>query len=143
MATLLEIIQTTLAPMFLITGAGIYLNFVQARLFRAVDRVQNLHDGETTGDPEREIPYHLGRIRFLRLAVVGGSLTMVFTAVAGIFIILSFYLDRSMDAFVLASFALALGCLAGSLVYGLRDTYRSMRTIDQDMARWDREFEGD
>lgn len=143
MATLLEIIQTTLAPMFLITGAGIYLNFVQARLFRAVDRIQNLHDGETTGAPEREIPYQLGRVRFLRLAVVGGSLAMAFTALSGIFIILSFYLDRSMDAFVLTSFALALACLAGSLVYGLRDTYRSMRTIDQDMAEWDQAFEGD
>lgn len=143
MATLLEIIQTTLAPMFLITGAGIYLNFVQARLFRAVDRVQNLHDGETTGDPAREIPYHLGRIKLLRLAVVGGSLAMAFTALSGVFIILSFYLDRSMDPFVLTSFALALAALAGSLVYGLRDTYRSMRTIDQDMATWDREFEGD
>lgn len=125
----LPIIQATLAPMFLITGAGIYLNFIQGRLFRAVDRVQNLHTGDSEGDPEREIPYQLDRIRLIRTAIATGTVTMGLTAATAVFTILAFYLRRDMDAFILTSFGGALFFLGVSLLFGLIDTYRSMRIM--------------
>lgn len=145
--TLLEIIQATLAPMFLITGAGIYLNFVQTRLFRAVDRIRALEDLQE-GDPKegiepptgdklaairREARFQLERIHKLRSGVMLGSTTMVFTATTAIVTILRFYLPGLQNALAnaaLFSFVGALVCLGASLVYGLQDTWMSIRSVE-------------
>lgn len=137
----LPLIQATLSPMFLITGAGIYLGFIQARLFRAVDRIRALEDRREErldeGKPVdealmlEEVRFQLRRIRLLRNAVALGSMTMVFTAVAAIFIILGFFFRGDVNLPVLASFSVALVCLGLSLVYGVNDTYVSISSVEE------------
>lgn len=144
--SLLEVIQATLAPMFLITGAGIYLGFIQARLFRAVDRIRSLDEemeeaseggkgyDEAAPPPAEvdmaEVKFHVRRTHLLREAIALGSMTMVFTALTAVFIIVDAFLQADLALPVFASFGVALFCLAASLVYGLRDTYLSIRSVE-------------
>lgn len=53
MADPVTLIQATLAPIFLVNGAAIFLNFTQARLFRVIDRLRALGK-ELAGAPEDE-----------------------------------------------------------------------------------------
>lgn len=136
------VIQATLAPMFLIVGAGIYLNFIQARLFRAVDRIRDLEktrterleEGKTVDEQAvmDEVRFQVSRIRNMRNAVALGSMTMVFTAVAAVLMILGFFFRTDGVALpVLATFSVALFCLGASLLYGVNDTYLSIKTVER------------
>lgn len=75
MADPVTLIQATLAPIFLVNGAAIFLNFTQARLFRVIDRLRAL----PTDDPDRA--RHVRRARILRNALLFGVLVIVFTVV--------------------------------------------------------------
>ncbi|HET6404992.1 MAG TPA: DUF2721 domain-containing protein [Candidatus Thermoplasmatota archaeon] len=70
MADPVVVIQATLAPIFLVNGAAIFLNFTQARLFRVIDRLRAL-DKEMKEAPEEERPaLARERVRSIRRAVI-------------------------------------------------------------------------
>ena len=63
------VIQATLAPIFLVNGAAIFLNFTQARLFRVIDRLRAIEKDLKGGTEERAV-LERERLRNIRRAVI-------------------------------------------------------------------------
>lgn len=87
MADPVVVITATLAPIFLVNGAAIFLNFTQARLFRVIDRLRTLDKELKTEPPaehpriERERRRSIGRAVILRNAILFGVLVIALTVV--------------------------------------------------------------
>lgn len=104
MADLVPIIQATLAPIFLVNGAAIFLNFTQARLFRVIDRLRTLAkeakdercSPEEREDLLRERRRHVRRALILRNAILFGVLVIALTVVTTL-LLLSVGLDPAYD----------------------------------------------
>ena len=83
------LIQATLAPIFLVSGAAIFLNFTQARLFRVIDRLRAI-GAELAKDADaqplratllQQRARHIRRALILRNAILLGVLVIAFTVV--------------------------------------------------------------
>lgn len=121
----LAVIQASLAPTFLVTGAAVFLQFTQARLFRVVDRTRAT---PVEGPPRASL---LRRARLLRNAIVFGVLSIAFTVVTGITLMLSVFFEA--DALAGAapiSFGAAMVALSVALGFTLRDTVLSVRSVE-------------
>lgn len=121
-----SLIQATLAPIFLVSGAAIFLNFTQARLFRVVDRLRavgaELAKGAEDGrrhDLLHQRTRHIRRAIILRNAILFGVLVITFTVVTTLLILAS-AVGGGFDpgrwpivsfALGLVSFTLALACV--------------------------------
>ena len=126
----LAVIQATLAPAFLMTGGGIFLNFIQARLFRVNDHLRRLAAEAASPKQQRLIALALQRGRILRNAIAAGvtglglvALTMV-ALLAGVV-----WPGRIPGATVVATFGAGLIAIAAGLIIGARDTFLSFRSI--------------
>lgn len=124
MADALPVIQATLAPAFIISGAGIFLNFTQARLFRVSDRLREVDRGTST--TPRDVLER--RARVLRDAIAGGVLTIALTVMTAILLMLGVMLRRPhLTATAPFIFAFAMVALFGALCFVLYDTVLSVR----------------
>lgn len=120
------VIQATLAPIFLVSGAAIFLNFTQARLFRVVDRLRAV-GAELRQDAEdgrrvhllHQRTRHIRRAVILRNAILFGVLVITFTVVTTLLILAS-AAGQGFDpgrwpiltfAASLVSFTIALACV--------------------------------
>ena len=115
MADAVALIQATLAPIFLVSGAAIFLNFTQARLFRVIDRMRALAEEIEAGrkDPEelrRERARNVRRAVLLRNAILFGVLVIAFTVATTLLILLPGQVGREDLA------GLAIGAFTGALV---------------------------
>ena len=94
MADPVALIQATLAPIFLVNGAAIFLNFTQARLFRVVDRLRALGrerdaaEGAARGPLELDVKRHARRAVILRNAILMGVLVIALTVLTTLLILL-------------------------------------------------------
>lgn len=85
MADPVVVITATLAPIFLVNGAAIFLNFTQARLFRVIDRMRALEKEKKDapasehGNIDRERRRNVRRAVILRNAILFGVLVIAFT----------------------------------------------------------------
>jgi hypothetical protein len=118
------VIQATLAPIFLVNGAAIFLNFSQARLFRVIDRLRALEKEAKDMEPgdERELVLRdrqrqVTRAVILRNSILFGVLVIAFTVVSTLLLLASGLRPGALPpngavyAFgaALLSFAVALG----------------------------------
>ncbi|HVM45365.1 MAG TPA: DUF2721 domain-containing protein [Candidatus Thermoplasmatota archaeon] len=70
MADPVVVIQATLAPIFLVNGAAIFLNFTQARLFRVIDRLRALDKEIKDAEEAARLALQRERTRNIRRAVI-------------------------------------------------------------------------
>ncbi|MHB8605399.1 MAG: DUF2721 domain-containing protein [Thermoplasmatota archaeon] len=125
------VIQATLAPAFLISGASIFLNFSQTRLFRVLDRSRALaKDGNAAARPDL-----LRRARLLRNALALGVATVAFTVITAILVMASelFSLGGLAGAAPYA-FALALLAFFAAVALAMWDTVLSVRSVERERA---------
>jgi hypothetical protein len=90
-----ELIQATLAPIFLVSGAAIFLNFTQARLFRVIDRLRSVTkelSKETDARERDNLAWQrtrqLRRAVILRNAILFGVLVIASTVITTLLILL-------------------------------------------------------
>jgi hypothetical protein len=95
-ADAVTVIQATLAPIFLVSGAAIFLNFTQARLFRVIDRLRAVGaELDKVGEPKRRAGLlaqrarHIRRAVILRNAILFGVLVIAFTVLTTLLILAS------------------------------------------------------
>lgn len=121
MADPVTVIQATLAPIFLVSGAAIFLNFTQARLFRVVDRIR-------ATDVHRD--RNLRRAILLRNAILLGVLVIGFT-VATTLLLLAPNLIPGSDPgnWAIYAFAAALLCFAVALALVSADAMLSVAAV--------------
>jgi hypothetical protein len=139
------VITATLAPIFLVSGASIFLNFLQARLFRVMDRIR-AHGktirhltGDDAGDQRAYLEswrdFLLKRARIIRNAIAFGVMTLVMTCLAAILLIAPILLQVQVPAFsAVLVFTIGLLAFLASLALGLRDTMISVRSVAWEMA---------
>ncbi len=127
------IIQATLAPIFLTSGAAIFLNFTQARLFRVVDRLRGIGTSlKTEEDPaeRRELlasrTRNLRRAVILRNAILFGVLVIAFTVLTAFLILTPSVLARTLSNGPIISFGLSLASFAVALVLVTLDAFLSV-----------------
>lgn len=135
-----SLIQATLAPMFLVTGVGVYLGVVQNRLFRVIDRLR-VHGkeaersvgGNTAEQREERRLLLVRRGKLLRNAIFFGMLTIALTALSAIFLLIPALLDApSVREAAVAVFSLALTSLAASVLMAVQDTFLSVRAVERE-----------
>ena len=135
MADPVVIIQATLAPIFLVNGAAIFLNFTQARLFRVIDRLRalakELKDAELSPAERdavaRERARHVRRALILRNAILFGVLVIALTVITTL-LLLAVGVDPALDAgtWPIWSFAAALAAFFVALALVTTDAFLSV-----------------
>lgn len=140
MVTSTEVIQATLAPIFLVSGAAIFLNFTQARLFRVVDRLRAIGAElrNPTGALSREDAMwqrgrHLRRAILLRNAILFGVLVIAFTVVTTLLLLVpSVWPERDTGAAPIFTFGFGLLSFAIALVLVVTDAFLSVASARVD-----------
>lgn len=127
MADAVATIQATLAPAFLISGASIFLNFTQTRLFRVVDRIRAISNGAPPDMPRQLLEQ---RAKLLRNSIALGVLTVALTVFTAILLMAGEMLARPrlLDAAPYI-FGLAMITLFVALCFVMYDTILSVRSI--------------
>ncbi len=134
-----HIIQTALAPIFLLTGIGALLNVFNQRLVRVSDHVEHLTElMEATEDaPKAMLLYrHLGRLSRRRLAL---DAAVIFAGLAGAltcgaaFTLFLVTLRNGADSLILVwVFGMALSFTIAALIAFIVDTVFAWHGIHRD-----------
>jgi uncharacterized membrane protein YraQ (UPF0718 family) len=131
------LIQATLAPIFLVSGAAIFLNFTQARLFRVLDRMRAIakeikEEGEDMAGLKREKARHLQRAVILRNAILFGVLVIGLTVATTLFILLPSEFEREdLGRWAIVTFTAALASFAVALLLVTVDAFISVAAARQ------------
>jgi hypothetical protein len=120
--TVVELIQFSLAPVFLIVGIGQMLNAVTGRLARVIDRArwyENRHSDKNIPltEPQREEMRSLKRrMKFANWAItfLTGSAVIICLDVS--LLLLNGLIIISLDTVILSLFMLSLGSLTAGLI---------------------------
>jgi hypothetical protein len=141
---MLPVIQASITPVILISGAGMLLLTLTNRMGRAVDRTRALarelreHQGGTNPRIEEQLTVLTRRTRLIRSSVLWAVLSMLAACVLILTIFVTVRLKFEGDVALLAFFLTSIGLLSGSLVYFVRDIVLSLHALDSEVA-WSRQ----
>lgn len=124
-----QVVQATIAPVFLLAGVGATLNVLASRIGRIIDRARIMEDRLDTAAPDMARDLH-ARLRVLSrratlinraiaLSVLSGLLTAL--VVAALFVSASLRIDLA--APIAFAFVTALLSLAAALLLFLREVF--------------------
>lgn len=128
-ASLAQVIQLAVAPVFLLAGVGATLNVLASRIGRIIDRARIMEERLTTASPELAEELH-ARLRVLssRATLINRALALcvlcgllVSLVVAALFVSSSLRIDLATP--IAVAFVVALLSLAAALVYFLREVF--------------------
>ena len=134
MADPVALIQATLAPIFLVNGAAIFLNFTQARLFRVVDRLRALGkdmdaaEGAMRRRLEADVRRHARRAVILRNAILMGVLVIACTVLTTLLILLPAEFGVVGARWPIVALTAALLCFMAALTLVTVDAFMSVAT---------------
>lgn len=134
MADAQTVIQTTLAPVFLISGGTLFLTFAQSRLFRVLDRLRELGTRlREENDPlfRRELLGQrrraLRRAVILRNGVLFSVLVVALTVLSALLLLVpSVWPERDLDTWILLAFGGALASFFVALILLTWDSFLSV-----------------
>jgi uncharacterized Tic20 family protein len=139
----IPIIQATLAPIFLVSGGAIFLNFTQARLFRVIDRLRQIGKDLETARPgiEPDLLWqrdrHLRRAVILRNAILFGVLVIAFTVLTALLLLAGDLLaDASVGRAPLVTLALAMVAFSAALALVTVDAFLSVAAARHSMKEF-------
>jgi hypothetical protein len=130
------LIQQALGPVFLISGVGITLSMLTARLARIVDRARTLEDRrEATADAARiadidqDLRYIVKRVRYINGAIILSTVSAFFTAVVVTLLFASAFSPLNVGAVIAVLFVGSLLCLSLSFLMFLIEVRVATRSI--------------
>jgi hypothetical protein len=130
------LIQQALGPVFLISGVGITLSMLTARLARIVDRARTLEDRrEATTDQARiadidqDLRYIVRRTRYINGAIIMSTLSAFFTALVVTLLFASAFLPLNVGVFIAVLFVLSLLGLVTSFAMFLIEVRVATRSL--------------
>ena len=134
-ASIAQVIQLAVAPVFLLTGVGATLNVFASRIGRIIDRARVMEDQLTRSTPEVAAELHerlrvLSRRASLVNRAIGLSVTsgiLVALVVAALFVSAAFKIDLSMA--IAAAFVIALLTLVLALIYFLKEVFIATESL--------------
>lgn len=128
-ASLAQVIQLAVAPVFLLAGVGATLNVLAARIGRIIDRARIMEERLPSATPELSEELHQ-RLRTLsaRATLINRAIALcvlcgllVSLVVAALFVSSSLRIDLA--APIAIAFVIALLSLAAALIYFLREVF--------------------
>jgi hypothetical protein len=130
------LIQQALGPVFLISGVGITLSMLTARLARIVDRARTLEDRrESTTDAARiadidqDLRYIVRRTRYINGAIIMSTLSAFFTALVVTLLFASAFLPLNVGVFIAVLFVCSLLGLVTSFAMFLVEVRIATRSL--------------
>ena len=130
------LIQQALGPVFLISGVGITLSMLTARLARIVDRARTLEDrreGTTDAtriaDIDQDLRYIVKRVRYINGAIILSTVSAFFTAVVVTLLFASAFSPLNVGAIIAVLFVGSLLCLSLSFLMFLIEVRVATRSI--------------
>jgi hypothetical protein len=131
-----HLIQLALGPVFLISGVGITLSMLTARLARIVDRARTLEDRrDATTDPERiadidqDLRYIVRRTRYINGAIIMSTLSAFFTALVVTLLFASAFSPLNVGAIIAILFVVSLLGLVTSFAMFLIEVRIATRSL--------------
>lgn len=143
-SSILPVIQASITPVILISGAGMLLLTLTNRLGRTVDRTRALarelreRPGQDNQRIEEQLAVLTRRTRLIRASVLWAVLSMLSACLLILAIFASARLAFAGDSVLLALFVTSIGLLFGSLVHFVRDIVLSLEALDSEVA-WSRQ----
>lgn len=139
----LPLIQLAITPVILLSGTGALMLTLTNRLGRVVDRTRGLAGllRQATGDERAHLDGQLGilwrRALLVRLAVTLGALSMLFSCLLVVVILVDASLQREFGAEMIVTFVASIVCLTAALGAFIADIWVSLRAlrIEVDRAR--------
>jgi hypothetical protein len=134
-ASIAQVIQLAVAPVFLLAGVGATLNVLASRIGRIIDRARYMEERLAGSAPEVAQDLH-ERLRVLskRATLINRAIALcvlcgllVSLVVAALFISSSLKIDLATP--IAVAFVIALLSLAASLVYFLREVFIATESL--------------
>lgn len=131
-----KLIQLALGPVFLISGVGITLSMLTARLARIVDRARTLEDRREHAQDEQRIrhidedlKYIVRRTRYINSAILLSTVAGLFTALVVTLLFATEFVSMSAGGIIAALFVLSLICLSLAFLMFLIEVRIATRSL--------------
>jgi hypothetical protein len=126
-SSIVQVIQSAVAPVFLLAGVGATLNVLASRIGRVIDRARVVENqlqtatGDTAVEMQRVLRVLSKRARIVNRAIALSVLSgiLVSLVVAALFVSAAFNVDLAMP--IAVAFVIALLSLATALIFFLRE----------------------
>ncbi|WP_415909963.1 DUF2721 domain-containing protein [Oleiharenicola sp. Vm1] len=143
-SSMLPVIQASVTPVILISGAGMLLLTLSNRMGRIVDRTRALarelrdHPGQRNERIEEQLTVLTRRTRLIRSSVMWAVLSMLSACLLIMMIFATTLLKFAEEWLVGAFFFGAIALLFGSLVYFAREMVLSLHALESEVT-WSRQ----
>lgn len=133
------VLQMSIGPVIVISGAGLVLLSMTNRFGRVIDRVRILAQARratSAGDGDRiskELTNLMRRARILRLAIAFASTSVLVAASLVIVLFLAVVLQLDAAMLVIVMFILCMGLLITSLLFFIADVNVSLAALALEM----------
>jgi len=131
-----RLIQLALGPVFLLSGVGVTLSMLTARLARIVDRARTLEDRrEHATDPARiahideDLKYIIRRTRYINGAIALSTTSAFLTALVVTMLFASAFSPMNIGAIIAATFVASMTCLSLSFLMFLIEVRIATRSL--------------
>ncbi len=134
-ASAIQILQTSISPVVLISGVGLLLLTLTNRLGRATDRARQMAQYHRTA-PELDKPGAADQIRILyrraevlRTSILCGGLCVFFVSLTVIGLLVMVLFRPEIGWIIISLFVASLASLIASIMYFLGDIVLSLRAL--------------
>jgi hypothetical protein len=135
-ADVLRIIQAAVAPVVLISGVGLLLLTLTARLGRIVDRTRLLATDRRTASPDERMALDIQltilsrRARLVRLAVALSASSVGIIGLLITILFLGLLLGWNVTLICILLFVAALLCLVAAMLVFVRELFEALTALD-------------
>ena len=132
---LIQLLQSLISPIVLISGVGLLLLSFTNRLGRVIDRtrflVKELEDGneDTIEIRKKQISILYKRSRILRTSITAISVTILLASLMILLLFLGYFTKISIEPFFLSLFVIAIFCLIFSIILFLFDVSLTLKAV--------------
>ena len=136
---LVEILQTAISPVAVISGVGLLLLSLTNRIGRSSDRARALAAQRRSAPPadtaglDRQIRILFRRTRILRRSIAFALASVLFVSLIVVALFAIYLAQLHLELVVVGLFVLSLGCLLASLVDFLRDIGLSLGALRHEL----------
>ncbi len=141
-ASLLVVLQTSLAPCVFISGVGLLVLSMTNRLGRPLDRIRALTNEIKTAEGEQkqillaEIDILFRRAKLLQMSVTLAVLSIFFVGTIILFLFVDVTLNAGLETLIMLLFSASLVCLVASLALFAWDIQLGLESIRIEIDRW-------
>lgn len=140
-ASFATLLQLSISPIALISGAGLLLLSITNRLGRAIDRLRDLANSVDENDQNpnsklnKQVDVFIRRSEFLRNSVffTGFSIFLSTLTILGLF--LRLFAEWQSETFVLLFLFLSVGCLCIAVAFFLLDVSFALKAIKVELSK--------